>query len=235
MYQYGWLSTMSFQVKLNPINLYMKGDCDGISAYVTYSPHDQTIMHKLVDGDDVWYTFIRVLHIPEIKMVLFLSLQRYSDYGDANTSTMTDEDGQLIRLAMRLPDGYTVTDSRDMFRKRRAEYIEGYRQRMKANPRIIYELYPQDMIEALQDTMPNTDVAERIMSHHMLPNIAWFTYDWDAQASQDTTYSDKGNSTVRYWEGLFYCVPIKRRTYDLEVLVDTTYVAVVCSAATEYV
>jgi len=211
---------MSIKVVLNPVELRVVGDWEG-SVSTMYNPEDEMIMVKTVDEGDRWYSFIWVIHAPEIKTVLFVSMYQCAFICRPNwektTSTMDNSAEEVIRGIMRLPDDYTVTDSRELFKQRREEYLN-------------------DLRQSPHDTMPYDDLA---LNYHVIPLAEWQTLDVDelCQLNGDEFIDfPKGksrieegadvNQSVKYWESLFYMVEREPTLKEQRTLCDTTFVQV---------
>ena len=158
-------------IALYPIHLKRQEWYDA-EEYTLYFPKDNIIIQKIRDENDVIYRFYDVYHVPEFKMVLFLSgyaitwMERM-DTGERIISSLDKNIESRIRDIMELPQDYIVTDSRDLFKQKRSEFIAQYKMQNSNVTNIISEYL-------------NNDIAQKIMDDHILEDKHWFAYDVDS-------------------------------------------------------
>lgn len=235
---------MAVNVELNLVNMRRSSRCINTGKFTIYNTHDNLIMIKTIDEEwDTWYTFISVIHRPEFKTVFLVSMfecdfiaHRHRHEGTIDENLMEHVTEQMIRKIMKLSDDYVVTDSKEVYNTRRENYIRELQQQMRENPIIVHDLYSHSMVQAVKDVLPQSDIAEKVLSAHMMPDIAWYTDDLSKLDSLKAEYfldfNDniphganrmhyaEPNAYVRYLEDCFY-----GQEWDMDGNnLDTTYI-----------
>ena len=159
----------SKMVTLSPIRMKWQRWFDQ-DEYTMYYPNDNLILQKVQDEQDIIYRFYDILHVPELKMVLFLSgyvaiwRERSDGTYERNVTSLDNKIEKIIRDILELSEEYIVTDSRELFKQQRAAYLTS-------------TLTP--ITYAITQRL-NADVAEKIMNDYVALNTAkWVTADVD--------------------------------------------------------
>lgn len=190
---------MSVSVKLNPVNMKIVEHLDG-ATYILYNPCDDLIMVRVTDEHDVWYTFIYLIHRPEIKTVLYVSMfecdftarnNRREEVTNDMLSQFINE--SMVRNIMKLSDDFVVTDSKEVYNSRRDVLVDTVKSALP-HEHIAYRI--------LQNDLPfwHTDDLEGISS---LTAEDFLDFEKDIPQGENRMHYATTNAYVAYLRGLF--------------------------------
>lgn len=203
----------------NFVNLKISGNYYDYTRFVAYIPHENIIMVKEADEGDVWYKFIKVVHIPEIKVVIYVSNYSFSqtmrEIRSYKSRQISNGHEWVITDIMGLDDDYIITNNQDVFNHACDNYIGELHERLISSPNLISQFYPPEFISAMNEVMPHQSIADMVLAKYMVPPIWWLHKEIaDIPCMNEEYLRNNINTWMSYFAGIDM-LPRQQNTRDL--------------------